>query len=264
MEYKDSNPRRQTKKTRKAKKRSKLKKGFVVFLLVFVVVSTLVTLSLTVFFKIENLTVGGNTVYESGEILANAGIKTGDNMFLVLKPIVEKRLKEKMPFIEGVKLKRVLPDKMEIIVTESEEYYCYPYAGQFFTASKENRVLAKYSSAPSGLVLVKASGLAGVKIGETMAFTKEEESGYIKKLLGAFEKYGVAVTSLDVTDLLSIKATVGKGIVVNFGGPTDLDGKTAHLAAMLKKVDLDKPGEINLSVWSETKDEGYYIKGNLQ
>ena len=235
-----------------------------VFLVIFILAATLVTLSLTVFFKIETLTVSGNTVYESSEILANSGVKVGDNMFLMLDSKIEQRLREKLPFVENLKINRILPNKMEIIITESEEYFCYPYAGQFFTASKDNRVLAKYSSAPSGLVLMKVSGLSNVEIGKTVTFTKEEESGYISKLFTAFEKHGISVTALDVTDLLSIEAKISQNIVVNFGGPTDLDGKTAHLAAMLKKIDSSKQGVINLSVWSETKDEGYFIEGNLQ
>lgn len=263
MEYKNSNPRRQTKK-QKRKKRSRLKKGFIAFLLIFILTVTLVALSLTVFFKIENLTVSGNTVYESSEILSNAGIKTGDNMFLILNSTVENRLKEKLPFVESIKLKRILPSKLEIVITEEEEYFCYPYAGRFFTASKENKVLAEYSSAPTGLVLMKVSGLSGVEIGKNITFTKSEENGYVSKLFAAFEKYNVTVTAVDVTDLLSIKATVENRIIVNFGGPTDIDGKTEYLAAMLKNVDKKKQGTINLSVWSDAKDKGYFVEGNLQ
>ena len=88
MEYKDTNPRRNSKKNKKAKKRARLKKGFIVFFLLFVLCATLVTLSLTVFFKTEQLKVSGNTIYESNEILETAGIKTGTNMFLVFDSAV--------------------------------------------------------------------------------------------------------------------------------------------------------------------------------
>ncbi len=265
MEYKDTNPRRQTKKSRKkAKKRSRVRKGFVAFLLIFIVVATLITLSLTVFFKTEQLIVSGNLIHESNEILKECGIKTGDNMFLVSGATVEKNLKKEFPFIESVKLKRTLPDKIEIVITEATEYYCYPYAGQFFTANKENRVLASYSSAPVGLVLMKVNGLKNVEIGKNIELTDETEKNYLTRLMTALDKYDIKVTSIDMTDMLAIKAVVEERIVVNFGGPTDFDGKTAYLGTFLKGIDKDVKGSMNLSVWSTSKTEGYFIKDNLQ
>lgn len=264
MEYKDTNPRRNSKKNKKTKKRARLKKGFIVFFLLFVLCATLVTLSLTVFFKTEQLKVSGNTIYESNEILETAGIKTGTNMFLVFDSAVEKRLMAKHPFIESVKLKRTLPDKIEIKITESTEYYCYKYAGQFFTASKDNKVLAKYSSAPAGLVDVSANSLTNLSIGKKVEFTNEEEKNYLTKLLNTLSEYNLSVTSVDVTDMLAIKVTISDRIDVNFGGQTELEGKTAHLVTLIKNLDENIRGSVNLSVWSPTKDEAYFVKDNLQ
>ena len=264
MEYKDTNPRRNSKKNKKAKKRARVKKGFIAFLLIFILCATLVTLSLTVFFKTEQVTVSGNTIYESNEILETAGIKTGTNMFLVFDSAVKKQLLAKHPFIESVKLKRTLPDKIEIKITEATEYYCYEYAGQFFTASKDNRVLAKYSSAPAGLVNVSANSLTNLSVGKIVEFTNEEEKNYLIKLLSTLSDYKLEVTSVDVTDMLAIEVIVSDRIVVNFGGQTELEGKTAHLATLIKNLDENVRGSVNLSVWSPTKDEAYFVKDNLQ
>ncbi len=264
MEYKDTNPRRNSKKSRKRKKRARLKKGFIAFLLIFIVCATLVTLSLTVFFKTEQVTVSGNTIYESSEILEAAGIKTGTNMFLIFDSAVEERLISKHPFIESVKLKRTLPDKIEIKITESTEYYCYEYAGQFFTASKDNRVLAKYSSAPAGLVNVSANSLTNLSVGQKVEFTNEEEKNYLTKLLNTLYEYKLEVTSVDVTDMSAIKVIISNRLVVNFGGQTELEGKTAQLATVIKNLGENERGSINLSVWSSTKDEVYFVKDNLQ
>ncbi len=264
MEYKDTNPRRNSKKNKKAKKRARVKKGFIAFLLIFILCATLVTLSLTVFFKTEQVTVSGNTIYESNEILETAGIKTGTNMFLVFDSAVKKQLLAKHPFIGSVKLKRTLPDKIEIKITEATEYYCYEYAGQFFTASKDNRVLAKYSSAPAGLVNVSANSLTNLSVGKIVEFTNEEEKNYLIKLLSTLSDYKLEVTSVDVTDMLAIEVIVSDRIVVNFGGQTELEGKTAHLATLIKNLDENVRGSVNLSVWSPTKDEAYFVKDNLQ
>lgn len=264
MEYKDTNPRRNSKKNKKAKKRARVKKGFIAFLLIFILCATLVTLSLTVFFKTEQVTVSGNTIYESNEILETAGIKTGTNMFLVFDSAVKKQLLAKHPFIESVKLKRILPNKIEIKITEATEYYCYEYAGQFFTASKDNRVLAKYSSAPAGLVNVSANSLTNLSVGKIVEFTNEEEKNYLIKLLSTLSDYKLEVTSVDVTDMLAIEVIVSDRIVVNFGGQTELEGKTAHLATLIKNLDENVRGSVNLSVWSPTKDEAYFVKDNLQ
>ena len=183
---------------------------------------------------------------------------------LLFDSAVEKRLMAKHPFIESVKLKRTLPDKIEIKITESTEYYCYKYAGQFFTASKDNKVLAKYSSAPAGLVDVSANSLTNLSIGKKVEFTNEEEKNYLTKLLNTLSEYNLSVTSVDVTDMLAIKVTISDRIDVNFGGQTELEGKTAHLATLIKNLDENIRGSVNLSVWSPTKDEAYFVKDNLQ
>ena len=265
MEYKDSNPRRNSKKSRKkAKRQSRLKKGFVAFLLIFILCATLVTLSLTVFFKTQQISVSGNAIYESSQIIEASGIKAGDNMFLVFDSAVNEKLQDKFPFVENVKLKRTLPDKIEIKITEATEYYCYPYAGQFFTAGKENKVLAKYSSAPAGLIQVKAQSISNVAVGKKVEFTNEEERNYLTKLLNMLDEYKISATAIDLTDTLAIKVTVSDRIVVNLGGQTELEGKIAHLATLLKNLDENVRGSVNLSVWSPTKDEAYFVKDNLQ
>ncbi len=263
MEYKNTNPRGNSKKNKKAKKRARLKKGFIAFLLLFIICATLVTLSLTVFFKTEQVTVSGNTIYESNEILETAGIKAGTNMFLVFDSAVEERLISKYTFIESVKLKRTLPDKIEIKITEATEHYCYEYAGQFFTASKDNRVLAKYSSAPAGLVNVSANSLTNLSIGHNVEFTNEEEENYLTKLLNTLYEYELEPTSVDITDMSAIKVIISNRIDVNFGGQTELEGKTAHLATLIENLDENKRGSVNLSVWS-TKNEAYFVEDNLQ
>lgn len=264
MEYKDTNPRRNSKKNKKAKKRARLKKGFIAFLLIFFLCATLVTLSLTVFFKTEQITVSGNTIYQTNAILETAAIKTGTNMFLVFDSAVEKQLMAKHPFIESVKLKRTLPDKIEIIITEATEYYCYEYAGQFFTASKDNRVLAKYSSAPAGLVDVSAKSLTNLSVGKNVEFTNEEEKNYLTKLLNTLSEYKLEVTSVDVTDMSAIKVTISDRIVADFGGQTELEGKTAHLATLIENLDENVRGSVDLSVWTPTNNKAYFDKDNLQ
>jgi hypothetical protein len=125
-------------------------------------------------------------------------------------------------------------------------------------------VLAKYSSAPAGLVDVSAKSLTNLSVGKNVEFTNEEEKNYLTKLLNTLSEYKLEVTSVDVTDMSAIKVTISDRIVADFGGQTELEGKTAHLATLIENLDENVRGSVDLSVWTPTNNKAYFDKDNLQ
>ena len=90
-------------------------------LLSVVVISGAIVAALTLFFKVETITVSGTTEYSSEEIITASGIQQGDNLFLLNKYEIYESILEKLPYVSSVSISRKLPDTLLIEVTDSNQ-----------------------------------------------------------------------------------------------------------------------------------------------
>lgn len=106
-----------------ARKKSKYRRGrgrlgkIIQFLCIVAVLAAL-TVGATVFFQVEQIEVSGNQRYTQEEIVAMTGIKAGDNLFRMNKFAIQDHVKEEMPYIEDILIRRKLPSTITIAVQE--------------------------------------------------------------------------------------------------------------------------------------------------
>jgi len=104
------------KKQKYRKSRGRLGK-IIQFLCVVAVVAAM-TVGATVFFQVEQIEVSGNHRYTQEEIVAATGIVAGDNLFRMNKFAIQDRVKEEMPYIEDILIRRRLPSTITVAVEE--------------------------------------------------------------------------------------------------------------------------------------------------
>ena len=68
---------------KKIKRKRKAKKVALLTALFTIVMSVGIVLVLTIFFKINTVTIKGDRVYSDKEIILNSGIETGENLFKI-------------------------------------------------------------------------------------------------------------------------------------------------------------------------------------
>ncbi len=100
----------------KSQSRSKLTTALTYIMIVFAFIALMVTLSLTVFFKIESIkvTVDGTKFYSESRITELSGIEEGQNIFSVDANKIEKNIEKTMPYIEDCEIKRSFPTGIKI------------------------------------------------------------------------------------------------------------------------------------------------------
>lgn len=76
------------------------------------------TAGVTVFFRVEVVAVTGNQRYTQEEIVEVSGIRTGDNLYGWNKFQVAQRLRQQLPYIGEVTIRRSLPSTVVITVDE--------------------------------------------------------------------------------------------------------------------------------------------------
>ena len=71
-----------------------------------------------VFFKVDTIHVEGNERYTADQIVEAAGVRQGDNMYLLNKFKMIDQIKEKLTYVDDVTIRRKLPNTLNITVDE--------------------------------------------------------------------------------------------------------------------------------------------------
>lgn len=133
---KDNRAEKVHKKKRRRKKRYLLK--FILLVLICVGVYFGVHID---YFTVDGIAVVGNEAISDEEILKLSEIKAGENIFDVHPLFAQHRIKQNL-YIEKVRVKRKLPNKIEISVTERSGRAQFQMGKRFVITDNEGMVLA--------------------------------------------------------------------------------------------------------------------------
>jgi cell division protein FtsQ len=97
-------------------KKTKVHKNTVTVNLILVILIVIVGL-MTPVFGVSTFEVNGARILSEDKIIDASGIKDGSNIFLFRTSVIEKKIKE-LSFVENVKVKRALPNKVIINIEE--------------------------------------------------------------------------------------------------------------------------------------------------
>lgn len=250
-------------KRRRAKARAAVLTVFVILTLVIV----FAILLRTVLFPIETVTVSGNTTITSAEILSSVDVSVGDKLFSVSASSLNKKLTVKYPYIKKVELKYPSLKELRIVVSETEDVFCYQNGTSFFTADADNKILSKTTEQPENTVLVIPKTKIQPECGYIL-FLENDEFDIIKDIYNYLYRENIDVNSIDISNMSFITLKVKNRFIVSLGSLTDIQAKLEHLRGMLPQIDAkngsDITGEIDLSAWSSSKREGYFNPKTLQ
>jgi cell division protein FtsQ len=102
-----------------------------------------IIMSLGVFFRVLEIEVEGQAVYSAEEVISASGVETGDNLFLVRGFDITDSVFGKLPYIESVSVKKSLPNKIIISVTESYPIAYFEYNESCYLFDANGKILEK-------------------------------------------------------------------------------------------------------------------------
>lgn len=148
---------------KKNHRKRKIKRIAVLCLFALAVVCAGIALVLTVFFRIDTITVQiqGDRLYNDADIIASGGVEIGDNLFLVNEKKLNETLTNNMPYIKEVTIERKMPDTLIINVVSATSSAAVPYGSGYVIVDPDGKVLDNNSPiVPEGVPVV--SGLSAV------------------------------------------------------------------------------------------------------
>ena len=133
-------------RSNKRKRRNRGRFGILYQFLSLVIILVVIAAGCVVFFRVDEVTVDGESKYTAEEIIAASGIEQGDNLFLISPVQTGRKIASVLPYVDNVNVRRALPDGVVITVTE-----CMPAAviqgnGSWWIIDAKGKVLEQTAS----------------------------------------------------------------------------------------------------------------------
>ena len=201
-----------------------------------------------IFFKIKDIRVEGVSVVSALDVAELSGISENDNIFLINKNTAAHNLKSRFPYVKAVRIKRELPSRVVIIITEAEQTGIISHRDSDWLFDQHGSLLEPVSSAKMYHLPV----IKGIELLEPVAGTKLDggEGGAAKvepmlDLLNAMRDEGIIedVGEIDLTRLSNITFTYKGEYKAELGAPDSFHRKiSVMLLALQDPAVADKGG----------------------
>ena len=245
----------EARKTNQTRHRKRRKKNYTLYyiLILFLIVVTGITLSITVFFNTEKIQVQGTQTHTDQEIIGYAQVKKGDNLFRMNLEQIRKQIIEKTIDIDEVKVERHLPNTLYIELIPAEPVAVVAGQGKYHILSEGGRVIAQADSleAYSQLFLISGIDLSDVSVGEFAVSNKQYQT--VREILTAIEEAELTdIRGLELVDSVSVKLNYADRVTLVLGSMLELDSKLSLAQKLLTEniteteegvLDLQKVGD---------------------
>lgn len=231
-------------------KKRKRRKVMVYLSILFAVLTVGIVLSLTVLFKIEIITVSGETRYSNNDIIAACGIAKGENLFLINKKSACDNIDSKFPYIEAVEIDRKIPSTVNIHVTEGIPVVMIHENDQYYIISSNNRVLEVDTKCNYELPLLKGVQLSKKTLGMSIEFEEDNVRQIVETMMNSIINNSVnKVIEIDLTDLAAITLNYDNRISVRLGSPENIDYKIRTAAVIIAdELEANDSGVLDVSL----------------
>lgn len=239
--------------SRSSAARNSKKKLFTAVLLVTVTCFLALSVVVMLFFKVENVIVSGNIMYDTQDILEAADIVPGTNFLAIRSQNIVNTLKNEYPAVRNVRIVRRLPSTVELQITESTPVM-YITVGEFFYTLDENLVVLEKTSSFDekemlGLTRIYLPDVSSCISGEYIVSRDTDIPEMVKRLYAQLlaAELPYEVKEIDFTDKFDIKFILDVKYTVKLGSIIDCDIKLEFLRGILEELSADDVGTIDLS-----------------
>lgn len=237
-------------KKKKMKRKYRLRRALVLLLLIAAVISICL---FTPFFNIKTVEVTGNNAISAEQITQKAAIVPESNLFKISKRKIKKSIMT-IPEIENVIIKRILPGKVRLSVTETAPVMYFPYLTGFVATNEKGRALALYDDV-SSLDLINITGLEikNVEICEKISVQDTVKFDIIFNIISALQEKGLLreLRSCHFDNLADFHVYLKDGTKIIFGTTEELDYKLSMLKSILPMVNRIEGAYIDLTTPSK-------------
>lgn len=237
-------------------------------------------MGLSVFFKVEVITVTGAETYSAWTVREASGISEGDNLLTFSKARAGGQIKANLPYVKSVRIGIKLPDTVNIMIEEEPVVYAIKsYDGTWWLINSNGRVVEQSNSAAAaGYTQVLGVTLESpipneIGVATEDVPTETDEFGELipltvtgaqrlnaaLQILVALEENDIVgdAASVDVSRLQDIVLWYGTRYQVNLGDSTRLSYKIACMNDVILQMSDYQSGILDISFTHYGSKVGY-------
>lgn len=232
--------------------------GFLYKLLSVLVICGAIIAAMTLFFRVSTVEVTGQRRYSEEEIRQASGVQPGDNLYLLNKNDVARRIVESLPYIENVHPYRRLPDTLVIEVEESGRPFAVVQDGSAWLVSGNGKIVEQVPESQAGQYgRISGCELLAPSVGTPIALATEYalQQSSLLDLLAALDAAGMAenTDAIRLDNLSYLNMDYAGRFTVRMAYGADYEWELRKLAGVLEsdKVQSNMTGTIDLRLDSE-------------
>ena len=225
------------------------------YIAIFIIAAAIVllVLVLTLFLKVKTVEAVGSILYSPEEIIEASGIEQGENIITLGSGNIEERLRNELPAIEKVRIRKKLPSTVVLEIEETEEIMFLAVGESYYSLDNNLRVVSRFDTIEGaemkGLKRVYFPDVTRCIIGEQIVTDDPDIPEMVKQLSESLMKYELFydITEIDFRDKFDIKLIHGIKYKVKLGNILECDTKLEILCGILKELDPQDVGTIDFS-----------------
>ena len=208
---------------------------------------------MSVFFRVSTIEVEGNSLYTSEEIIEASGIEQGDNLFFINRFTAISRIFSKLPYVEKAVINRSLPNRLVIVITESQAIACVAAEDGTWAIDRGCKLLSKAGGDElRGLIRIEGLTPIAPEAGQIIAPGEAESPkvSYLSAILTQIDTLGLRdnITYIDITGISNPSFDYLGRFTVKLGSFENTEYKFQCLLSAVDALSEGDRGTLDLSI----------------
>ena len=208
---------------------------------------------MSVFFRVSTIEVEGNSLYTSEEIIEASGIEQGDNLFFINRFTAISRIFSKLPYVEKAVINRSLPNRLVIVITESQAIACVAAEDGTWAIDRGCKLLSKAGGDElRGLIRIEGLTPIAPEAGQIIAPGEAESPkvSYLSAILTQIDTLGLRdnITYIDISGISNPSFDYLGRFTVKLGSFENTEYKFQCLLSAVDALSEGDRGTLDLSI----------------
>ena len=234
-------------------RRTRKKRNALFAPLSFLIICAALVFGLSVFFRVSTIEVEGNSLYTGEEIIEASGIEQGDNLFFINRFTAISRIFAKLPYVEKAVINRSLPNRLVIVVTESQAIACVAAEDGTWAIDRGCKLLSKVSGDElRGLIRIEGLTPIAPEAGQVIAPGEAESPkvNYLSTILTQIDTLGLRdnITYVDISGISNPYFDYLGRFTVKLGSFENVEYKFQCLLSAVDALSDGDRGTLDLSI----------------
>ena len=181
-------------------------------------------------FRVKEIVVEGNKIYNADEIIKSSGIEVGEELLALDVDAAINNILTACPYIDSISINNASINSIRITIREKSNVMYTSFNGKYVVFDRDFHVLSQTQNVEELARFIKADlpPVAALAVGGNMYFANTETNmDYVGTLLDKLEEKGILdqVTAIDFSKKFQVSYVMNNNCLVELGRVGDLDTK---------------------------------------